>query len=308
MRHFPGLLLAHRHLVAAGSLCVLLLAPVAMAQAGMTLGLQFVANNDGSCGSSTDLGVPTYYTGGIYSLAVSVLSGDSSNPRLPYKGITDWTWPAGLSLSVGWAPTAYSALHPSAALRKQLQLEYTVTWSQIRDDSLWRATGRTPILQLPPASEFSFRIPEIAADSFLCFFAEWDHPQYGHLIAEAITCARILPPSSDAAQDVIRRTYVYNEYQQNHYDQAIAFADSFVALGWHDLNGLVCAGMCARDAGRYDDAIRFLDLCYQWHHRITLPMDEDEGDGASPETAAGRDRYEHFRSELIEMKNQQQQH
>ncbi len=298
-----------KHLFLAGCLCITLLVHAANAKSGMTLGLRFVANNDASCGSSIGFGVPTYYTGGMYLLAVSLLTNDGRHPsELPYNGITDWTWPAGLSISVGWAPTAYGALHPSAALRKQLQFEYIVTRRQMRDDSIWRATGRAPALKLPPSSEFSFRIPAIAADSFLCFLAEWDHPQYGHLVAEAITCARILAPCSDAAQSVVRRTFVYNEYRQNHYSQAIAYADSFVTLGWHDLEGLVFAGMCAQLSGRYDDAIRFLDLCYQCHHMITLPLDETEDKGIAPETSAGRKKYERFRNQLVEKKNQQQQH
>lgn len=285
-----------------GCLAILLLVGVASAQSGMTLGLRFVANSDRSCGGAEDYDVPTYYTSAQYNLEVSIIPTDGRlQSQLPYSGITDWDWPVGLTIAAGWASTPDGVFQPSVEVTNQLQLDYLVTWAQIRDDSIWRATNRPPVLTPPLSYNFSFIIPESAADSFLCFTAEWDHLEYGHLNTKEPICAKVMAPCSEVSQSVIRRTFVYNAFLQRDYSSAVADADSFMSLGWHDLEGLIWAGLSAKALERYDDAIRFLDTLYQWHHTIVIPS---EG-GVGPETEAGYAAYQRYRNQLLDLQTRQ---
>ncbi len=217
---------------------------------------------DGSCDTSrSEVDRPLlYYADGMYDIVVRLLPDNKRPGEVEYQGVTDWTWPAGLVISVAQAASAAESFQPSAALRDRLGLKYYVIERQASADSLWRATGHVPHPALrAPEYRFAFHMPPDLADSYLCIQVAWQHPQYG-LLQTGAPCIRIIEPCSEAARHAMWCTQVNAAFNQGDFAQACARADSFVTLGWRDVWGLNFAMNAAMHLMRYDDAIRFIDL------------------------------------------------
>jgi hypothetical protein len=260
--------------------------------------VQFSGLGDFSCDSSYRT---VLYADGMYDIKVVVLPEGKLFGQVEYAGITDWSWPKGLTILVGPYDEPFQ---PSAALKKQLHLEYYITTTQTRFDSTWRATGNTPPAVLSaPEYHFAFLAPSSMSGSFMCVRIKWNHPQYGRLTNENLVCAKIIEPCSEKAQHAAWTTHVCSANSQKKYDLTIALADSFISRGWHDLYGLFWARFATQNSGRYKDAIRLLDLCFQMNHTIMLA--EGEQEIAEP-TDAGRRMYEMQRTKLVEACDQQQ--
>lgn len=240
----------------------------------------------------------------MYSIEVQVFPEGKKLSEIEYTGLSSWSPPDGLVIKVGQSSSPGGPLQPSDALRQALGLEYYNDALQVEFDSVWLATGRTqPIGMNVPTYWYAFVMPPELAGSYLMVGAEWDHPQYGHLVTEKPDHAKILVPCSEAAQHMAWSTHVYVSAKRGRYSLATALADSFLALGWHEVSGLTEARRAARRAGNYDDAIRFLDLNFQINHTVAPT------EGWTPEsraTSGDSATYERVRTRLIELKEQQQ--
>lgn len=245
----------------------------------------------------------SYFVGGRYDLIIMLLPDGQLPFQAEYTGISDWTWPEGLVIKVGRSSSPSGAIEFSSVLRERLQLEYYVTESQMREDSLWRSLKQRPVLTAPNY-HFAFRVPPELADVYLCISSAWNHPMYGHLTSENSICRKIVVPCSEVAQREVWSTQVSKAYDTGSLDLAVTLADSFIALGWYELHGLIWAGVAAKKLGQYDTALRLLDLCFETNG--TVAMLEGWTPGSAP-TESGRRFYERQRARLMELKNQQQQ-
>ncbi|MDD5087565.1 MAG: hypothetical protein PHI18_02035 [bacterium] len=247
-----------------------------------------------------------YLVGAVCNIVVTVLPDGKKLGQTEFSHVIDWSWPTGLTITAGQASYPDDAFQPSTSLTENLQLEYYVTEEQALQDSAWRITGRSaPPGGINPGYRFAFHIPPELADLYICVMVEWNHPTYGLLRMEKPLCKKIVEPCSEAAQHSVWTSHVRGAYDQRKYDLSIALADSFLALGWHDQFGLVTAGMAAQKIRCYDDAVRFLDRCFQENHSVEIWR----WDGLPPLTAptdADRREYERQRARLMELKNQQQ--
>lgn len=262
-----------------------------------------------------------YYAGGTYGICVELRPQGKRPAGITYTGISDWTWPAGLRIEVSQvaAPDVTfedanalrtrsavpdAAFRRSEALQAQLALEYHVTRMQAMLDSLWRATGQAPQVLAAPEYHFAFRIPAELAGSYLCARVNWDHPRYGLLRSDPF-CIKVVEPCSEAALHRMWTTHVLKAWEQRNYERALALADSFLALSWREREGLVWAQLSARELRRYDDALRLLDLCFEQHGSIELPLPGIVAGNVTSQAA--RRLYQQNRQELLQLKNQQQQ-
>jgi hypothetical protein len=239
----------------------------------------------------------------MYDVMVLLLPHGEPPLLVEYTGITDWTWPEGLEIKVSSSSSLAGPFVPSATLREHLRLEYYVTATQSLEDSLWRTRGQRPTMPAPQY-RFAFRVPPEVAGSYLCVDAEWNHPRYGYLKAEKPSCVKIVAPCSEEAQHEAWTSEVCMASEQRRDEWAIALADSFVAMGWSNLRGLLDAGAAAKRIGRYDDAVRFLDICFERNHTINILAEKP-----FPVAPSGADRrlYEQARARIIDLKTQQEQ-
>lgn len=254
----------------------------------MIVTVDFAGYGDNSCDSLDSSPESDFYVGGMYQVDVTLLPGGVRPTEIEYTGVSDWTWPHGLILRT----------RP-----EQLAFEYFVMETEVRDDSVWRATGWTPLFKAP-IYHFAFLVPPELAGTILCIEAEWNHPQYGHIASEHPDCVRILRPCSHSAERSVLTSRVHEASQQRKFDLAIELADSFLTTGWHDFYGLVDARRAATAGGRYDDAIRLLDTCFELNHATMY------AEGWKPTPSASEEEhhlYQRIRAHLIELRSQQQQ-
>lgn len=247
---------------------------------------------------------PAYYVGGQYGLRLLILLEGKNPGDIEYTGVSDWTWPEGLKIEVCRSSSPNGPFIPSSALRDQMQFEFYVTHLQAFWDSLWRTEGKKPrVIFNAPEYHFAFHVPSELAGFYLCINVAWDHSLYGHLVAEKSRCMKIENPCTVRARDLAWGSQVSVAADQGRYDLAVALADSFVNMDWHDFQGLLDAGGAAKRLGHYDDAIRFLDICFEWNY--TIMPSEDRKLLTAP-TEANRHTYEQARIRLLELKEQQQ--
>jgi hypothetical protein len=286
-------------------ICLAMVSASSKAGDNTILDLSFAGKGGNQCDNSHKWVV---YAGSIVDFVVTVLPDGNRPAEVQYSGVSDWSWPSGLKISAGKILQLDDSARAPEQLGDLLHLEYYVTANQARDDRIWRTKG-VPALPLSRAPEyhFAFRVPEELTGQYLCFDVEWNHPRYGHLISREKTCTKVINPCSDAAAQMVRRTYVYEAWWQGRYDRAITVADSLIALGWHDLNGLFEAQCAARDAKRYDDALRFLDICFETNHTVT-PEFRGRREQLTQPTPATIQEYQRIRSQLMDLKNQNPQH
>jgi hypothetical protein len=277
---------------------------VAASAAGLTkLQVEFSGiGNDHSCDSSAK---SVRSVGAVSDILVTILPDGKRLAQVEYTGVSDWTWPAGLVIEAGQASHEGEPFRPSKAIREQLDLRYYVTDLQAQSDSIWRATGLLPDpIARAPQYFISFRALAELADSFLCITAHWKHPKYGDLSAEQPLYAKIVVPCSEKAQHRVWTTQVVAATHHKDYQQAIMLADSFINLGWHSVRGLRWALMAAVRTGRYDDALRFNDVCFETNHTVSFRR---ESMNLSAPTESDRHEYEMTRSKLMERKRQQEE-
>jgi len=245
------------------------------------------------------------YVDGVYDIKITLRPDEQQAGAPEYTGLSDWTWPDGLGIQVSKLSRADDEFEPSPGLQDRLKLHYYVKRTQVVRDSLWRYTGKLPPHSLSaPEYYFAFQVPAELADSYLCFNAEWNHPQYGYLVCQKPICSRIVMPCSDATQHQVWTTHVWNAEEEMQYEQAILLADSFMAMGWHELHGLIWATLAAQKLEWYDDALRFIDMNFNMNHRVSIIP---EAAPLEAPTEESRRDYEQQRGRLVELKNQQQE-
>jgi hypothetical protein len=245
-----------------------------------------------------------YYVGGHYAFRVTISPEGKRPGEVEYTGISDWAWPEGLIIEADQPSTCSEPFLSSQSLADRLGIEYYVDEIRAMRDSLWR-TGVTARLSGITAPEyfFAFRVPPELTDSYLRFYIVWNHPKYGHLIADHLICLKIVTPCSETAQHEVWTSQVRLARSQMKYNQVVALADSFINSGWHDRLGLIDARGAAKRLGRYNDAIRFLDICFEYNHQIDI-----EPTPQLPEfDEINRRSYEQQRTRLLELKEQQDQ-
>lgn len=291
------------------SVCLLLTAIVparAFAQGQTRLEITFDGMFDGSCDTFSTYVTPAVmcYVDGMYDIVVTLLPDGKLPGQVEYQGVTDWTWPAGLVISVASAASDTIPFSPSAALQERLGLKYYVSNLQAIIDSVWHNSGRIPHPALRAAEyHFAFHVPPELANQYLCIHAEWQHPLYG-MLKTGSPCIRVIEPCSEAARHAIWHTQVDAALNQKDLLLAYTRADSIVTLGLRDVLGLIMAMDAAQRLGRYDDAIRFLDLCFEVNHTL-IPGESPRP--AGPPSEEERQFYEKQRMRLLEMKGKQQQ-
>lgn len=244
-----------------------------------------------------------YYIGGTYGISIKLWP-EGIRPRdLKYTGITDWTWPEGLEINVAQLLSPSESFQPSTVLRNRLQFEYYITAMQASMDSLWRTgvVSSSPMFSAPEY-HIAFLIPPELDNSYLCVSVEWSHPKYGHLDAQPI-CTKIVKPCSEVAQHQVWTTQVMMAQDQEKYELAVALADSFISKGWHEIHGLQAADNAARHLKRYEDAIRYIDICFEWNHTIFFLPEQPLPSAPTEETHR---LYQMNRTRLLELKEQQQ--
>jgi hypothetical protein len=244
--------------------------------------------------------------GGTYDVIVTLKPVGLPPGGFLYQGVSDWTWPKNLTLEVGRGASPYDPFQQSAILFDHMQFEYYVPALQASMDKVWRTRGTTPPNTFnAPKYYFAFRVPPELVGAYLFVKARWDHPLYGQMVTGAREIKQIEAPDSDAKQHTAWRTNVHEARQLGRLDQAIALSDSFITLGWHDLQGLTDAIGAAQDLGRYDDAIRLLDYCFEANH--TVEMARGVSSYPTETTESSQAEYQRIRANLIEKKNGQKE-
>jgi hypothetical protein len=230
------------------------------------LDITFLAETNTPCDSNAAL---VCYTGGVYDLIVQVFPANEKDAN-DYKGVTDWKWPKDLVIKVGKNAKEDNTFKALPALLEKLHLDYYVTRSQAEDDSTFKATGKfDPLFNNSLEYHFSMQVPDTLAGSFLCCTAEWKHPKYGLIKTDMPICVKVLKPCNKQAENDLSTRLIRSACDQRKDSVAIALADKFIAAGWRDQIGLLNAKQAAESAGRFDDAIRYLDLCFETYHTVS---------------------------------------
>jgi hypothetical protein len=258
--------------------------------------------NENSCEGTNET---VYYVGGMYNIRVVVIPDGKRPSEVEYTGISDWSWPKGLNIQVGQSQNPTDQILFSNSLKEHLHLDYVITYMQALDDSNWRASGGQPMeLFRFPEYHFSFQVPNELAGSYLCVTAEWDHPEYGHLVAQKPTCMRILSPCSDSTQYKMWTSQIWSNFENRRCSEAVMLADSFVTLGWRDLFGLTWARMAANDIKQYSKAIQYLDLCYEANRTVDAMK---QGNTPLETTEPEQNEYLRIRKNILEEKSKYEQ-
>jgi len=238
--------------------------------------------------------------GGVANLSVTVIPAGPNQADPPFHGITDWTWPAGLTIEVT-ATGPDSTVLPSSSVLPELQIQYYLTWYQVQSDSLWRANGQVPTSDWRfPEYCFRFRLPNELTGYRLRFLVHFNHPEYGAI--EMSRELEIKPPCSDRDVVRMRDSYILLATTAHEWGRVLSYADSFSTLGWESHFGLQWAYLAAVRLERYDAALQYMDRCYFKYGTIVSPRMNVPND-----TSANRSFYATTRQSVLEKKNQQQQ-
>lgn len=232
------------------------------------------------------------------TLVVMVEYPDSIN--LPFSGVSDWTWPQGMSVEACISnDTTAADFQPSTIILDKLALRYFVQKYQAFEDSMWRFKGILPAssrMSYHTQYWFQFDLAEEWADKYLCFRAHYISSRYGDLTSEE-RCFRISAPCSAADSALIHLGNIVCAGMARDYSQALAITDSLLNSGWIDARALIFARQFAYELHDYTSCLRYLDITYQ-HYGTVHP----EGIEVHSFTPESRTRYEEVRQNILRRK------
>jgi hypothetical protein len=259
----------------AGALLIQIFCRTPLALAAPQVGL------DLSCGSNVAISecsqsVPnTILAGGTGLLDIHV---DIRTPEFepsPFRGLSR-SWPTGLIIEAGYISGSDWMVIPGLATRLHLQ---RWNWaSALREDSLWKATGKEmSSLSTDTTWRFTFEVPEDLTGRQLFFKATYTHRALGILVnpvPELSTISRnrltVVAPCSQVDRDRARGSAVFYSEKGGDYLRAVAIADSLIAIGWTDLAGLEAATQAAGFLRQPQKSLEYLELNYSTNHRISF--------------------------------------
>ena len=198
-------------------------------------------------------------------------------------------WPEGLTIDVGIYENDEWKKVPDIAESLRFQ-----KWTRLAGPKLNQPGDRDLSWM------FLFTIPEDLVGKTVWFQAKYMLTDKRVIASELNTdglnpkkiLVSVVAPCSDTDRDKIAGTYVTAERSAQHYDRAMAIADSLIPLGWRDLAGLGAAKGAASAVGDAEKELMYLDLNYEANGRIA-EFHKDMTDDAA------RDIYLTVRQEIL---------
>jgi hypothetical protein len=249
----------------------------------------------------------TLLAGGMSLLRIFLETYVVQPQKHPYQGIST-DWPQDLTIEAGTVIGYEWRIVPG--LSDRLHLQRWNWFTTLREDSIWRSTGKEPSdLAIDTTWYFTSEVPADLVNQRLFFQVTLKHPIYGTLEnlippswesgGNAVT---IVAPCSEKDRDRALGAAVYYADMGGDRMKAVALADSLIPLGWRDLAGLEAATQAEVSLREDEKSLQYLDLNFAANGRVCF------GIGETGEAA--RERYESRRKETLEVIQirQQEQH
>ena len=259
-----------------------------------------------SCGSDYAFSECDQVSGHVLACGIAKLSVNTDFPGAhaqggEFHGLSR-EWPQGLTIEAGIITGSEWAIVTNLADR--MNLKRWIRGSFLREDSLWRATGKEMSeISKDTTWRFTFEIPEDLVGQQLFFKATYEHPVFGTLVnsipAQFGNKLTIVEPCSQKDRDRALGSAIVYANLGGDFAQALLLADSLIPLGWRDLAGLEFAAQAAEYFGDLEKSIEYMDLNFQANGRIR----------SYPSTPSPRDTqiYRQRRESIMQTLQEQQQ-
>ncbi len=219
----------------------------------------------------------------------------------PYYTSLNKEWPPEITIEAGH--TNDKQFVPDNVLLELLELSRMIEFKDKEWDSIAQANNEISERQRIDGVCYKFvmSIPEQYAGQLISLRVTYDSPATGQLIF--IYPMQFIAPCDEKTKQITQASFVKEAYFKGDYDKAVEIADSLVALGWQNPEGLGWAIISAKRANRYEDALHLMDLDFEANGRITV-FSYDSG---PTERQFQLENYQRERQEVLEMINQQRQ-